>query len=139
MPSTNLRADLTSIPGSHGSPSTLLLRSFANSVLVLRYYSIQPDAYLEPLSFEVKDTAPNPEEAHDLNQRQLNALCAIRSLDPHLRAPIQMRLMHGWSLREISRALDLSESAVKACLYRARRGCRWRIASHSVRPLTWNP
>jgi RNA polymerase sigma-70 factor, ECF subfamily len=80
----------------------------------------QPDPQLEILPIEVKDSAPNPEEACDLHQRQRKALRAIGRLDPHLRAPIRMQLMHGWSIREISRALNISEAAVKARLYRAR-------------------
>jgi RNA polymerase sigma-70 factor, ECF subfamily len=99
----------------------------------------QPDPQLETLSFEVRDTAPNPEEAYDLNQRQLEALRAIRSLDPQLRAPIRMRMMHGCSVREIGCALDLPESAVKARLYRARR--RLSAAhnhSGSEPPLIWS-
>jgi DNA-directed RNA polymerase specialized sigma24 family protein len=54
------------------------------------------------------------------DQRQFKTLRAIRGLDPRLRALIRMQLMHGWSLREISRALNISEAAVKAHLYRAR-------------------
>ena len=81
----------------------------------------QPDPQLATLSFEVRDSAPNPEEAYDLDQRQLKTLRAIRRLDPHLRAPIRMRLTHEWSLKEISRALNISEAAVKARLHRARK------------------
>ncbi|WP_263349775.1 RNA polymerase sigma factor [Acidicapsa acidisoli] len=99
----------------------------------------QLDPQLETLSFEVRDTAPNPEEAYDLNRRRLETLRAICSLDPQLRAPIRMRMMLGCSVREIGRALDLSESAVKARLYRARR--RLSAAhnlSESELPLTWS-
>jgi RNA polymerase sigma-70 factor (ECF subfamily) len=56
------------------------------------------DPQLATLSFEVKDSAPNPEGAYDLDQRQLKTPRAIRRLDPHLRAPIRMQLTHGWSL-----------------------------------------
>jgi RNA polymerase sigma-70 factor (ECF subfamily) len=81
----------------------------------------QPDPQLETLSVEVRDSAPNPEEAYDLDQRQLKTLRAIRRLHPHLRAAIRMQLMHGWSVREISRALNISEAAVKSRLHRARK------------------
>jgi RNA polymerase sigma-70 factor, ECF subfamily len=88
----------------------------------------QPDTPLETLSFEVRDSAPNPEEAYELDQRQLKTLRALSRLEPHLRAPIRMQLMHGWSMREISRALHVSEAAVKTRLYRARRELRRHIA-----------
>jgi DNA-directed RNA polymerase specialized sigma24 family protein len=42
-----------------------------------------------------------------------------------------MRLMHGWSMREISRKLNISEAAVKARLHRARQ--RLSAAHHSIR------
>src|SRR5258706_4076594 len=69
----------------------------------------QPDHRSETISFEVKDSAPNPEEAYDVHERQLKALRAICLLDPPLRAPIWMQVMHGWSVSEISRALNISK------------------------------
>ena len=66
----------------------------------------QPDDRYEAIAFEVKDSAPNPEQLCVLHQRQLKTLRAIRRLSPHLRAPIRMQLMHEWSIREISRTLN---------------------------------
>ena len=80
----------------------------------------QPDDRFETIFFEPKDPAPNPEEAYGLLQRQIRALRAIRRLDPKLLAPLRMQAKHGWSVREISQALDISEAAVKSRLYRAR-------------------
>ena len=42
----------------------------------------QPDPQLATLSFDVRDSAPNPEEACDFDQRQLKTLRAVRSLSP---------------------------------------------------------
>jgi len=96
----------------------------------------QPDPQLATLSFDVRDSAPNPEEACDFDQRQLKTLRAVRSLSPHLRAPIRMQLMHGWSIREISRALNISPAAVKSRLYRARkRLSTTHDLNRSVRPI----
>ena len=81
----------------------------------------QPDDRWETIFFEPRDPAPNPEQAYDLCQRQINTFRAIRRLHPSLRAPIQMVMKHGWSLREIGQALNISEAAVKSRLYRARR------------------
>jgi RNA polymerase sigma-70 factor, ECF subfamily len=81
----------------------------------------QPSDRTEGISFQVRDSSPNPEEAYDLHHRQLKLLRELRRLDPGLRTPIRMRLMQGRSVKEISRALNISETAVKARLYRARR------------------
>ena len=80
----------------------------------------QPDDRHETIFFEPKDPAPNPEEAYGLRQRQVKTLIAIRRLGPKLRSPLQMQMKHGWSVREISQALNISESAVKSRLNRAR-------------------
>ena len=79
-----------------------------------------PDDRGESISFEFRDSAPNPEELCVLHQHQLKALHALRGLRPHLREPIRMQVTHGWSIREISRTLDISEAAVKSRLHRAR-------------------
>ncbi len=108
---------------------TWLTRIAVNSALmVLRKQRIrsevlfdpQPNDRSEATAFEVKDSAPNPEELCVLYQRQLITLRAFRRLRPNLRAPIRMQIMHGWSIREISRALNISEGAVKSRLKRAR-------------------
>jgi RNA polymerase sigma-70 factor, ECF subfamily len=81
----------------------------------------QPDDRCERIFFEPNDPAPNPEVAYNLHQRQIITLRAIDGLDPKLRAPIRMQMKHGWSLKEISKALNTSEAAVKSRLSRARR------------------
>jgi RNA polymerase sigma-70 factor (ECF subfamily) len=80
----------------------------------------QPDDRSEAIVFEVKDSCPNPEELCVLHQCHHRTLLAIRRLRPHLRVPIRLQTMRGWSIREISRALNISEAAVKSRLYRAR-------------------
>ena len=80
----------------------------------------QPGSLCEAILLEPKDTALNPEEAYDLRQRQVKASRAIQRLDPTLLAPLRMQMKHGWSVREISQALEISEPAVKSRLYRAR-------------------
>ena len=83
-------------------------------------FAPQPDDRCETITFEVRDPAPNPEELCLLHQCQLKILRAIRRLRPHLREPIRIQITHGWSTREISRALNISEAAVKSRIYRAR-------------------
>jgi RNA polymerase sigma-70 factor (ECF subfamily) len=82
--------------------------------------NLQPDEHPEIILFEVKDSAPNPEQAYELRQRRLTLLHEIWRLQPQLRAPLRMQVMHGWSVREIGLALNLSVPAVKARLRRAR-------------------
>jgi RNA polymerase sigma-70 factor (ECF subfamily) len=81
----------------------------------------QPDARTDTFAFEIRDSAPDPERSCDLRQREVRALHAIRRLDRQLQAPIRMQVTLGSSVKEISRALNISEAAVKSRLYRARR------------------
>lgn len=81
----------------------------------------QPDDRGESISFEVRDSAPDPEELCVLHQHQLKTLRALRRLHPQLREPIWMQVTHGWPIKEIGRALNISDAAVKARLHRARR------------------
>jgi RNA polymerase sigma-70 factor (ECF subfamily) len=108
---------------------TWLTRIAVNTALMaLRKQRVRPEVLFDPqpgdrcesFTFEVKDSAPNPEELCVLHQRQLKTLRAIHRLRPYLREPIRMQIMHGWSIKEISRELNVSESAVKSRLYRAR-------------------
>jgi RNA polymerase sigma-70 factor (ECF subfamily) len=127
---TFLRAYLAreSFEGRSSIYSWLTRIAINSALMVLRkrrvrcefLFDPQPDERGESISFEVRDSAPNPEELCVLHQHQLKTLHALRRLRPHLREPIRMQLTHGWSIREISRALDISEAAVKSRLYRAR-------------------
>jgi RNA polymerase sigma-70 factor (ECF subfamily) len=69
---------------------------------------------------DIKDSSPSPEQACSLNQIELRLQRTIRTLDPQLRKPFQMRLLNGTPLKEIGQGLKISEGAVKARLYRAR-------------------
>jgi RNA polymerase sigma-70 factor (ECF subfamily) len=128
---TFLRAYLAihTFQGKSGIYSWLTRIAINSALMILRRQRVrpevlfdpQPDSQLESHSIQVIDNALNPEEACDLNQRHFRTLSAIRRLDPRLRAPIRMQLMHGSSMREISHALNISVAAVKARLYRARK------------------
>ena len=83
-------------------------------------FNPQPDDRCETIFLEPEDPAPNPEEVCDLHQRRAKTLLAIGRLNPTLQAPIRMQMTHGWSVKEISQALSISESAVKSRLGRAR-------------------
>jgi len=127
---TFLRAHLRvhAFEGRSGIYSWLTRIAINSALMILRRRRARPETLFDPQSddrceaifFEPKDPAPNPEEAYDLHQRQLKTLRAIRDLDPKLGAPIRMQMKHGLSVTEISQALNISEAAVKARLYRAR-------------------
>src|SRR5271170_742152 len=108
---------------------TWLTRIAVNTTLmVLRKQRVRPEVLFDPqpddrcesYTFEIKDSALNPEELCVLHQRELKTLRALHRLRPYLREPIRMQIVHGWSISEISRELNVSEAAVKSRLYRAR-------------------
>jgi RNA polymerase sigma-70 factor, ECF subfamily len=100
-----------------------------SALLVLRRRRARAEILFDPesgagsefCSFEIKDYGPNPEEAYDLRQRRVNLLRAVRKLKDHLRTPLQMQMTKGSPIKEIGRALNISEAAVKTRLHRARR------------------
>jgi RNA polymerase sigma-70 factor (ECF subfamily) len=80
----------------------------------------QPDPRSEPVFVELKDPAPNPEEAYEFRQRRIFLYRAIRKLSPYLKRPLQMQMRSESSINEISKALGISVAATKTRLHRAR-------------------
>jgi RNA polymerase sigma-70 factor, ECF subfamily len=111
----------------------MILRKRRSRVEVL--FDPQPDDRYESPTFDVADSAPTPEVLFDLSQRRPRTLRAINRLKPHLRTPLQMQVMRGWSIREISRALNVSEASVKSRLHRARRQLSTSQADYGFVPL----
>ena len=97
----------------------------------------QCDAGSEAHSFEIKDSAPNPEQVYDLLQRRARLDRAIQDLNAQLRTPLEMQMTKESPIKEIGRALNISEAAVKTRLHRARR----QLSVHVGRPNTgaWTP
>jgi RNA polymerase sigma-70 factor (ECF subfamily) len=79
-----------------------------------------PDAQADAFCFEVQDSAPTPEQVYDLRHRRVRLIRAIRNLDAKLQRPVQMQMVTESSMKEIGRALKISEAAVKTRLHRAR-------------------
>ena len=109
------------------------------ALMILRKRRARPEVLFDPqpdyrrcetIFFELRDHAPNPEEAYDFRQRQIKTLRAIRLLDPKLQTPLRMVMKHEWSVKEISQALNISEAAAKSRLYRARQQLSTRNADH---------
>jgi len=80
----------------------------------------QPEDQLVGFCSELRDSAPNPEQVYELRQLKTRLQHAMRKLGPSLSEPIRMRIADESSLKEIGRALNISDGAVKARLYRAR-------------------
>jgi RNA polymerase sigma-70 factor (ECF subfamily) len=83
-------------------------------------FGSQPDDRCGANIFEVRDSAPNPEELCVLHQHQLKTWHAVCRPRPSLRESIRMQVAQGWSIRAISRSLNISEAAVKSRIRRAR-------------------
>jgi RNA polymerase sigma-70 factor (ECF subfamily) len=99
-----------------------------SALMILRRRRLRPEVSFDTpgeteeviSGFEIKDTGPSPE--HICVHRQMHA-CMLRSiwkLQPRLRQVVELRMTNNCSIREIAQALDISESAVKSRLSRAR-------------------
>ena len=62
----------------------------------------------------------SPEEAAMRSERAETVRVLLNQLEPSYRAPLVLRYWHDLSYKEIADALDLTESAVKSRLHRAR-------------------
>lgn len=81
---------------------------------------LQHDNLTETIFVQIRDPGPTPEQVCDLRQRGVGVLRALRNLKPGLREPIEMQITGDRTMREISRALNISIASVKARLHRAR-------------------
>jgi RNA polymerase sigma-70 factor (ECF subfamily) len=70
---------------------------------------------------EVPDPAPNPESSVTTHEEQRRVQALLGALNPTDRAAMIMLYWYDYSYEEISDALDLSVSAVKSRLHRARK------------------
>ena len=84
--------------------------------------SSEPDD--EVISLDIRDSGLNPEQIYDQHQRCIGMLRAIEKLDPKLQAPVRIRTLQQCPIKEIAQILEVSESAVKTRLHRARRRLR---------------
>jgi RNA polymerase sigma-70 factor (ECF subfamily) len=106
-----------------------LTRIAINSALViLRRRRARPEISIhhsndveeENSGFEFKDITPSPEHICVHRERYARVLRSIERLQPRLRQVIELQMKHNLSVKEIARALKISEAAVKSRLYRAR-------------------
>lgn len=119
---------LNQFEGRSGLYSWLTRIAINSALMILRkrrcraetQFEPYADASTEPFSFEIKDSAPTPEESYELHEFQVRIQRAIRRLRPGLRETILMNITREASVLEISRALAISPAAAKSRLFRAR-------------------
>lgn len=81
------------------------------------------------LTIDVRDTAPNPEQLHDLHQRSYLTMVAIDKLNFNLRGPMTTWIARDGSVKEVAQTLGLSLATVKSRLHRARKQLRCAMGS----------
>lgn len=79
---------------------------------------------------QLKDWCCLPEKDFMSQETQEQLELAINTLTPALRAAFVLRDLHGLSTRETAEVLDISESAVKTRLLRARLELRERMSNY---------
>ena len=75
----------------------------------------------ESSSFDIRDSALNPEQLYEQNQRCAILRRSLDALDPKLRTPMLMRISKEKSLKEIAREMDVTVASAKSRLHRARK------------------
>jgi len=93
-----------------------------------RKYPVLPiDEYMEET---LPDTAPNPERAVSQRDQDQHLRLLLAQLNPQDRAVLVLRYWHEMSEEEIAQSLELTVSAVKSRLHRARiqLARRWETA-----------
>ena len=65
--------------------------------------------------------APRPDQVASKNQERERVRVVLDTLPPAYRTAVVLRYWHGMSYKEIARAMDTTESAIKSRLHRARR------------------
>lgn len=110
--------------------STWLMRIAINTaVMTIRRRRSQAEVSFEqsaesggaPASFDVIDSAPNPEQICDRNQRYRKLLRSVERLEPKLRSAVVVWISHDCSMKEVAQSLDVSLATVKARIHRARK------------------
>lgn len=118
---------------------TWVMRVAINSALmILRKRRLHPEVSFDGpgeteeaiAGFEIKDSGPSPERICVHRQRYAYMVRSIWNLQPRLRQVLEMQMTEDYSIREIARALEISEAAVKSRLSRARARL---AAAHAIR------
>ena len=122
--------------------STWLIRITVNQALIkLRKQRTNKEVPLDEdfqadedmLPRELADWAPNPEELYRASELRDILIKALEELRPILRTVFVLRDIEGLSIDQTAEVLDLSPSAVKARLWRARLQLRERLSEYFIK------
>jgi len=91
---------------------------------------------LDAHEFDIRDSAPNPEEICNLKQRSNTLFSAIERLDSTSRTVIGIRITQEYSMKEIAHTLDVSVATVKAKLHRARKKLAQKVDHTGRQPVS---
>jgi len=128
---TFLRAyvNLQSFEGRSAFKTWLTQIAINSALMLVRKRRVQAKLFVEPaaslenedLSIDFRDASLNPEQTCDQRQRLDSISRAVQKLEPKLRSALEIWMSEGCSMKEISNALGISLSSVKARLHRARK------------------
>jgi RNA polymerase sigma-70 factor (ECF subfamily) len=122
--------------------STWLIRITVNQSLMklrkqrtIKEVSLDEDVQSEDKwPTEVNDWSPNPEQLYSASELREILLKALKELHPALRATFVLRDIEGLSTDQTAEVLNVSQSAVKARLWRARLWLRERLTTDFICP-----
>jgi RNA polymerase sigma factor, sigma-70 family len=108
--------------------STWLTRIVINSALMIqrkkqktRWVSLDTEFEATGhLNFEIKDSAPDPEQKLVALERQRALRKAISNLRPRVRAVLEAGHLRGFSMKETAKVLNISLTAAKGRLFQGR-------------------
>jgi RNA polymerase sigma-70 factor, ECF subfamily len=118
--------------------STWLIRITVNQALMklrkqraIREVSLDEDFQADhKLPMEVTDWAPNPEQLYRTSELRDILIRVLRELSPILRTVFVLRDIEGLTIDQTAEVLNVSHTAVKARLWRARLQLRERLSKY---------
>jgi RNA polymerase sigma-70 factor, ECF subfamily len=138
------------ISNFHGNSSfsTWLTRIVINSALMIlrktrneRQVSADDLTQFDeaPLSLQIPDASPNPEQRYVEGERRRILHKAIRALRPRLRAVVEIGQMQELSMKETAKVLDISVAAAKGRFFHGRAALRRSVALRAVAQVRTEP
>jgi RNA polymerase sigma-70 factor (ECF subfamily) len=107
-----------------------LMRLRRNTPAMVSIEEPYPNSDGESYPLQLEDWCCLPEEEFESEEAAQRIESAIQTLTPALRSAFVLRDLHGLSTRETAEALDISESAVKTRLLRARLNLREELSTY---------